>query len=139
MIFCDNEKQPVRNDAQPGRWLDGFAICASSLCTIHCLGLPLLFALLPALASRLDPGESFHLVMLALAIPTSLFALIQGHRHGSQRPLWLGLCGLALMAFGALAARGAAQEIGATVIGSMLLATAHILNWRRKLSARPQE
>ena len=39
---------PERDPAgRPRSWLDGFAICASTLCTVHCLGLPLLFALLP--------------------------------------------------------------------------------------------
>ncbi|MFD2428361.1 MerC family mercury resistance protein [Sphingobium scionense] len=45
---------------RPGRprsWLDGFAVCASALCTVHCLGLPLLFALLPTIAARIDPGD----------------------------------------------------------------------------------
>lgn len=112
--------------------LDGFALCASSLCTLHCLGLPLLFALLPAFASRIDPGESFHLAMLALAVPTSLFALGQGWRgHGAPGLLLLGVAGLGLMAVGALWATGSIAEAGWTVAGSALLGSAHILNWRR--------
>ena len=48
---------PERDPAgRPRSWLDGFAICASALCTVHCLGLPLLFALLPTIAARIDPG-----------------------------------------------------------------------------------
>ncbi|MFZ2998462.1 MerC domain-containing protein [Sphingobium sp.] len=114
------------------RWLDGFALCASSLCTLHCLGLPLLFALLPAFADQIDPGESFHIIMLALAIPTSLFALIQsGRRHGDVRPLCLGSVGLLAMTFGAFLAATALTETLWTVSGSLLLAGAHILNWRR--------
>ncbi|WP_298401794.1 MerC domain-containing protein [Sphingobium sp.] len=121
------------------RWLDGFALCASSLCTLHCLGLPLLLALLPALASRIDPGESFHLIMLALAIPTSLFALAQGwRRHGAILPILAGVTGLILMAIGALAVQSAVAETVWTVAGSMLLAIGHILNWRRGLPGRQQ-
>jgi hypothetical protein len=118
----------------PTAWLDGLALCASSLCTLHCLGLPLLFALLPAFASRIDPGESFHLVMLALAVPTSLFALAQGwRRHGRTGPLLIGIAGLALMSVGALIAKSALAETLWTVAGSLLLAGAHIINWRRGL------
>jgi hypothetical protein len=116
------------------RWLDGFALCASSLCTLHCLGLPLLFALLPAFASRIDPGESFHIIMLALAIPTSLFALVQGRRRGGSISLMTGMVGLALMTIGALAATSVLAETLWTVTGSLLLAGAHILNWRRGLN-----
>ncbi|KAA9020804.1 MerC domain-containing protein [Sphingobium limneticum] len=119
----------------PTAWLDGLALCASSLCTLHCLGLPLLFALLPAFASRIDPGESFHLVMLALAVPTSLFALVQGRRrHGGWAPLPIGIAGLTLMGVGALIAEDALAETLWTVAGSLMLAGAHILNWRRGLA-----
>lgn len=126
---------PVRKPAaSPRSWLDGFAICASALCTLHCLGLPLLFALLPAIAARVDPGASFHLLMLAIAVPTSLLALWQGwRRHRAARPFAIGLAGLSLMAIGALLAGSTLAEILWTVSGSSLLAGAHIGNWRRGL------
>lgn len=115
--------------------LDAFALCASSLCTVHCLGLPLLFALLPAVATRIDPGESFHVLMLALAVPTSLFALIQGWRlHGRHASLALGISGLAMMGMGAFLAQDWVWEAGWTIGGSGLLAIAHIINWRRGLA-----
>ncbi|WHO37731.1 MerC domain-containing protein [Sphingobium sp. AP49] len=122
--------------ARPRSWLDGFAICASALCTIHCLGLPLLFALLPAIAARIDPGESFHLLMLAIAVPTSLFALLQGwRRHRGALPVIAGLAGLSLMTVGALVARTPLAETLWTVGGSALLAGAHMRNWCRGLRA----
>ncbi|NWK95246.1 MerC mercury resistance protein [Sphingobium lactosutens] len=132
MISFDEDQPAASGQKSANQWLDGFALCASSLCTLHCLGLPLLFALLPAFASRIDPGESFHGIMLALAAPTSLFALLQGWRvHGWRRPLWLGLSGLILMSVGALLVEGALNEVAWTVAGSTLLALANILNWRR--------
>ncbi|MEC3910735.1 MerC domain-containing protein [Sphingobium sp. CR2-8] len=116
------------------KWLDGFALCASSLCMLHCLGLPLLFALLPAIAGRVDPGESFHLIMLALAVPTSLFALVQGWRHHHAASLLvMGVAGLALMTIGALATNSAAWETLWTLAGSLMLAGAHIANWKRRI------
>ncbi len=116
----------------PSRWIDGFAICASSLCMIHCVGLPVLFALLPMVAARIDPGESFHLAMLAIAVPTSLFALVQGWRRGgSARLLMMGVAGLSAMAMGALWAEGDVAEAAWTVTGSLILAGAHWMNWRR--------
>lgn len=120
----------------PTRWIDGFAICASSLCMIHCVGLPLLFALLPMVAARIDPGESFHLAMLAIAVPTSLFALVQGWlRGGSVRLLIIGAIGLSAMAVGALWAKSDVAEAMWTVAGSLVLAGAHWMNWRRIGSA----
>lgn len=132
MAACDDRRKSGESLPRRTVLLDGFALCASSLCTLHCLGLPLLFALLPAFASRIDPGESFHLVMLALAVPTSLFALGQGWRRGgAPGSMLLGVGGLGLMAVGALAATGAIAEAALTVAGSALLASAHIRNWRR--------
>lgn len=132
MTLC---KQATPGKMGRSSWLDGFAICASSLCTLHCIGLPLLFAVLPAFASRIDPGESFHILMLALAIPTSLFALIKGRRRSGKRPMILGICGLTLMAVGAFLTTESHAEAAWTVAGSALLASSHILNWRRSTRA----
>jgi hypothetical protein len=134
-VSGSGQSSPVSAGSRNG-WLDGFALCASSLCTLHCLGLPLLFAILPAVASRIDPGESFHIIMLAMAIPTSLFALVKGwRRHGAIALPLIGIAGLALMAIGALIADSAAAEAAWTIIGSLMLASAHIANWRRRAHA----
>lgn len=98
---------------------------------IHCLGLPLLLAALPAFADQIDPGESFHAIVLALAVPMSAFALISGWRkHRAFVPLVVGLVGLALMAIGIAFASKEIVETAITVSGSLLLAGAHIANWR---------
>lgn len=114
-----------------GHWLDGFAVCASAACMVHCLGLPLLFAALPALATRFDLGEGFHLVMLLIALPTSALALVGGwRRHRAFVPLVVGAAGLALMALGVVFSSREALETAVTVAGSLMLAGAHIVNWR---------
>ncbi|MGV3480760.1 MAG: MerC domain-containing protein [Sphingobium sp.] len=112
-------------------WLDGLSIGASALCLIHCLALPILIAALPALARALDLREGFHLLVLAAAIPTSAVALMAGHRrHGALVPVFTGIAGLVLMMIGALFTSRAAAETALTVAGSLLLASAHIANWR---------
>lgn len=119
-----------------GKWFDGFAVGASALCLVHCLGLPLLIAALPAIANRIDPGEGFHLAVLLFAIPTSAFALIEGwRRHRGVAPLFVGGAGLALMAMGLAFENWVAVETGVTVAGSLLLAGAHVANWRRRARA----
>lgn len=113
------------------RMFDGLAIGASTLCLVHCLVLPALILLLPALATILAVPEEFHLWALALAVPTSLFALASGHRrHGRRQPALAALPGLLLLALGALAAPDEATETWLTVAGSILLATGHAINWR---------
>jgi hypothetical protein len=110
---------------------DSLAIGAGTLCLVHCLVLPLVVLLLPTLATVLTVPESFHLLALAFAVPTSAFALGTGIRqHGLVQPLLLAAPGLALMAFGALAAPDAEWERALTVIGTLLLVGGHLINWR---------
>jgi hypothetical protein len=118
-------------------WLDGAATCASAACLVHCLALPLLFAVLPALAAAIDPGEWFHAAILLLAIPTSGLALVPGWRgSGALAPLVAGMCGLVLLAAGVALSRQPVAEAVASVMGSLLLAGAHIANWRLRRAGR---
>jgi hypothetical protein len=112
-------------------WLDRAAVGASFACLLHCLALPVLFSLLPALAQVVSIPESFHLWVLAFALPTSAYALASGRaRHGASWPLAFGALGLALLAIGVLRFGGTLYETPVTVAGSLTLATAHIGNWR---------
>lgn len=112
-------------------WFDGLAVGASVLCLIHCLALPILIAALPALAARLDLGEGFHLTVLAFALPVSAVALGEGwRRHHGLTPLFFGAAGLVLLAAGIAFEDWVAVETGVTVAGSLLLAGAHVANWR---------
>ncbi|WP_448663428.1 MerC domain-containing protein [Sphingomonas sp. CJ20] len=120
-------------DARWEQRLDGFALCASTLCMLHCLALPLVLAALPALATRLEVGESFHAIVLAFAVPTSALALIGGwRRHRAAAPMLVGAVGLTLMASGIAFATREALETGLTVAGSLFVAGAHIGNWRQR-------
>ncbi|MCB2050167.1 MAG: MerC domain-containing protein [Novosphingobium sp.] len=134
MSADDCHSNPHIISASRGRnWLDGFAVCASATCLVHCLVLPLLLAVLPALASRIDPGESFHVIILALAVPTSAIALIGGwRRHRAIAPMIVGATGLLFMATGVAFAGNETLETVITVPGSLLLASAHIANWRHR-------
>lgn len=117
--------------------LDGAAIGASLLCLLHCIGLPILFALLPALASiGLPSSEWLHPLLLLTAIPVSALALVGGWRaHGRVVPMLLGALGLAGLAAGLAFNSMPGAETALTVAGSLALAMAHIGNWRRLRTA----
>jgi hypothetical protein len=54
-----------------------------------------------------------------------------GYRsHGLVHPLLLGGLGLVFLGIGALAGFRLLAETGVTVLGSLLLALAHLRNWR---------
>lgn len=117
-------------------FLERAAMGASLLCLIHCLALPLVIAALPALSRILNISESFHIWVLLFATPTSGAALFAGRlRHGAFWPITLGFVGLLCLAIGALLFLETPVETPVTVSGSLLLATAHIGNWRLRHAA----
>ena len=121
----------VRSEKSREDWFEWAAMSASLLCLIHCLALPLLIAALPALSRILAIPESFHVWVLAFAVPASGAALVSGRaRHGEIWPLVAGAAGLALLAIGAFLFGQTPGETPVTVTGSLVLAAAHIGNWR---------
>ena len=105
-------------------WFDVAAIGASAACLVHCLALPLLFAMLPAIALIIKVPETFHLGASALAMLT-------GYRHhGAVHPLAMAAVGLGLIGAGAFGGFRLMFETGLSVVVSLILAAAHIRNWR---------
>ncbi|MEP2990338.1 MAG: MerC domain-containing protein [Parasphingorhabdus sp.] len=112
--------------------LESSALFLSGLCILHCLGLPLLFAALPALSTVLELPEVFHFNLVVTALPLSLTVLAFGmHQHRSLTPLVIGAMGLLSM-MAALTEQFHSNEVILTVVGATGLALAHIANWRRR-------
>lgn len=121
---------PSKTTIEPGDWLDRAALGASALCLVHCLALPLIIAALPALSHLLSVPESIHVWILLFAVPTAGLAFVTGRaRHGASYPLMIGAVGLIALAIG-VAFDSTRLETPVTVTGSLLLAAAHIANWR---------
>jgi hypothetical protein len=112
-------------------WCERAALGASFLCLVHCAGLPLLLAALPALSRLVALPHGFHLWALGLAVPASGAALLLGMRqHRARLPLATGCAGLALLSVGALLLLDSPFEIPVTLVGTTLLVFAHLANWR---------
>ena len=116
------------------RWLDGMAVILSGTCMVHCLVLPLLVTVFPIAQGSLLDEQQFHLVMLLLILPTSLIALTIGCRkHKDRLTLVLGTIGLSVLTFTALFGHdvfGYQGERIVTTLGGLVLALAHIQNFR---------
>jgi hypothetical protein len=113
------------------RWLDGLAVTASILCLIHCLLLPALLIALPVLAAMLVVPESVHAIAFVLAVPISLLAILSARgRHARRWPFRIAGVGLVLLGVGAFAVSNEMIERIVTSAGAVLLALAHIGNWR---------
>lgn len=114
--------------------LDSIAVVLSGICMLHCLALPLLLTLFPLLNVSLLSETVFHLIMLVVILPISVVALTIGCRqHKDRLTLILGVMGLSIltiMAFGGHFLFGLTGERLVTSLGGLILASAHIQNYR---------
>ena len=112
--------------------LDALGLAISAICLVHCLALPVIALLVPALSFGFGPetDHSFHWLLLALAAPISTLALWRGAaRSADRRWLKLGSVGLVIMLIGVLHVFGAESEVPLTMLGVVLLAIAHVKNF----------
>ena len=140
-------------------WLDHLAIGMASVCAVHCLLTPILVIALPIVATSFFVHEDFHLWMILFVLPTTGFAVFMGCRkHKDKWVGALSVLGLSILIFALVqermhhaahaeavthaahcdsCARDLSKEpipmhAGAwfTTLGGLLLASAHIRNFR---------
>ena len=113
---------------------DVVAIFLSNICLIHCLVLPILTVTIPSFLSIYFEEDAFHLWMLVFVLPISLSTLMMGcRRHKQSSILSVGVAGLLGLIWVALFGHDFLAEAGEkllTVVGSSLIAFAHVLNYR---------
>ena len=112
-------------------YIDASAISISALCIMHCLALPVLAASLPVLGV-LTEAEWIHRGLVAIALPITAFALFRAQRTVNPAAFTiLAIPGLSLLLAGAFVEALHDYETTLTVMGAVLLATAHIWRWRQ--------
>lgn len=115
-------------------WADKFAVSASTVCAVHCIGLPFLVSVFPAIGTSFFGDEAFHILLLWVVIPLSVFGLLLGcRRHKHMNVLRVGAIGVAILVFAAFAGHDLLNEMGeraATLVGASVIAWAHIRNYR---------
>lgn len=113
---------------------DKFAVSASTICAVHCIGLPFLLSVFPAVGSTLFGEESFHVWLLWGLVPLSAFSLSLGcKKHRNFSVLLKGILGVCVLIFTALAGHemlGESSERYTTLLGAGLLALAHLRNYK---------
>lgn len=109
--------------------LDRVGITLSGLCLVHCL-LGLVLVAVLGVGGEWLLAPVIHRAGLALAIGIGIVTIGLGvMRHGRLGPLFLAAAGLSLMAGGLFVEHGV-KEATLTIVGVVLLASAHILNLR---------
>ena len=120
------------------RLFDASAISLSGLCLVHCLVVPVAAIFMPALL-LVSHAAWVHTAFLVFAVPMTSLALWSVHRHHPlpRSLILVAVLGLACLAGGAMGWPREVWEEQITVLGSLLLVTAHIWNWRRGAAAHP--
>ena len=112
--------------------IDGLAISLSFLCVVHCLFVPSFIILAPSFLTFSFNNELTHYLILILAIPISLYALISGYKaHKKISFLFFGLLGLSILLIAVLSGEvifGEFGEKGLTLLGSIIVVFAHFKN-----------
>ncbi len=137
---------------------DKLSICLSICCILHCIALPVVILLIPSVASFWINDENVHIILVLLAIPISLFAMGKSLRiHHNYKCISLAVIGLLLLVLAIFmhdigfggehvlaehgdhdehsdhnehSGLGESLEIAFTVLGGLILLSAHIFNVR---------
>ena len=111
---------------------DKLAIALSSACAIHCFFSPAFILLTSGLFSFSFDNESVHYLILLIALPVSLYALISGFmNHKTAYLLTVGVFGLFVLLLAVALGESIMGELGEktfTLIGSFLVVYAHFKN-----------
>ena len=111
---------------------DKFAGTVSLVCALQCLFMPSFFIATSGIVSLSIDNEFVHSIILFIAVPVSLFALLLGlENHKNKLIFLIGVLGLAVLIVAFLFAKtffGENEEILFTVLGSMMVIYAHYQN-----------
>ncbi len=105
----------------------------SGLCVVHCIAVPLVIVLFPAIGLQIFPQEDLtHAVLFAFILGTAGLAFVSGYRvHGQWQPVaWL-VVGLIIVSFATFFVHrtmGHMWEPIFAIAGSLCLIRAHYLN-----------
>ncbi|MBL8785299.1 MAG: MerC domain-containing protein [Deltaproteobacteria bacterium] len=100
-------------------------------CAIHCIAMPLLLGVLPALGLSFLADHVFDLVIVILASIFAFFAARSGLRaHGDRRIVKGFAAAVLLLALGHLVGEESLVGRIPSVLGGLTLATVHFLNLR---------
>lgn len=109
---------------------DAMGVSLSGLCLLHCLGLPLIISLIPAVTWM--QNELIHSGLAGLALFVVLYA-VRSWPGGRTRLVLCAIAalGLSLLFYGAYAEISETAERVVTTTGALALASVHIIAWRK--------
>ena len=125
----------IINASNPRRhgWLDHLAIGMAAVCAVHCLLTPILIMAIPIIATSFFVHQDFHLWMIFLVLPTTVFAIFMGCRnHKDRMVLALSAIGLSILLFALIQ-----ERVYYASEGDVAVSSADCETCARDLSAEP--
>ncbi|MEO0330658.1 MAG: MerC domain-containing protein [Bacteroidota bacterium] len=113
---------------------DFMGFSASLLCALHCAALPFLLTLAPLAGLQFLRNPWVEYVLILISFGIACYALIPGYRRYHRKPLALILVLLGFLLIGA--ARFLEPESVLTSSGAVLIAVAHLINWKQVKQAQ---
>ena len=111
---------------------DNVAIGFSVICAVHCLFLPVIILLFPAISASIFGSEDFHSLLLYFIIPSSVIALTLGcNKHGKFYVYFYGIIGITILLAASFFGHdylGETGEIILTLVGTTIISFGHFKN-----------
>ena len=117
---------------------DFAGVTISAICILHCIAVPLVLVVFPAIGTAFVPSEDqTHAFLLAFILGVAGFAFFTGYRvHGQKKPvIWMAI-GVIIVTYASFFAHdqlGHKWEPVVAILGSLALIRAHILNHKCKV------
>jgi len=113
------------------------SVTLSSLCMLHCLGLPLLTTVLPVVSQYSD-SHQLHMGMVLLALPVTVWVVLSElATRRSELFIASASSGICLMLAAVFVPALHSVETALTVVGSALVGGAHFWRWLHYHSPAP--
>ena len=113
---------------------DKASITLSMACMIHCLLMPSFLILTSGFFALSIDNELIHKAFLIIVLPVSLYALVTGYRnHKTLSYFYIGTSGLWILIFAVFFGEGVFGEFAEkslTLLGSIIVASAHYKNYK---------
>lgn len=120
----------VERDRDKG-WLDRLGAVLGFACALHCITVPLLVGVLPAVGLGFIADHSFDLTIVLIATAFAVLAARSGWRaHGDRRIVAMFVAAVALLVLGLGVGEESLAGRVPSITGGILLAIAHLANLR---------
>ncbi|MBS1996426.1 MAG: MerC domain-containing protein [Cyanobacteria bacterium SZAS LIN-2] len=128
----DSEAPVIHDEHQSLELFDALGIVASAICMVHCLALPVIFAVLP-MTSKWLGQDNVHYLLAGWVLLFCLAAIVPGYlKHRQLNILICMLAGLSLVlaaTFGLSFGISESLEVPMITVGNLLVIAAH---WRNR-------